>query len=242
MNRKKQVILAVTAAALLVALALTAGSRDDREPTVQVLIAKNNIAAGSTLRTGDLTMVDLPSRLMVSGYLTDTQAAIGRSVDRSLQEGQLIDRNWLHEDPYGIAYPDARPDGRLFALRLQPEQANGFWIASGNRVDIHLIPKGEAIEGLPDLLPNIRILSLIGNGKEEGNGAAASVLPAPSASGSALVCLDVNTAQARVLAQAESRYILKLVPLNEPLDVLANSSDDEPPMEASALHGNAILG
>lgn len=241
MNRKKQVILAMTAAALLVALVLTAGLRDTREPTVQVLTTKSRIAAGSTLKASDLTLVDLPNRLMISGYLTDPQAAIGRSVDRGLQPGQLIDRSWLHENPNGIVYPDARPDGRLYSLRLLPEQANGFWIASGNRVDIHLMPKGEAIEGLPDLLPGIRILSLIGTGKDEGSSAAASVLPGPSASGSALVCLDVNTAQAHVLAQAETRYVIKLVPVNEPTDITGRLSVIELPMEASASSGIAKM-
>jgi len=236
MNRKKQVILALAAAVLLVALALTAGLRDSGESMVQVLTTRNRITAGSALKADDLVLVDLPSRLMISSYLMDPKAVIGQSVDRDLQQGQLIDRSWLHEDPNGIAYPDARPDGRLYSLRLQPEQANGFWIATGNRVDIHLIPKGEAIEGLPDLLPGIRILSLIGSGKNEDSGAAASVLPGPSSSGSALVCLDVNTAQARVLAQAETRYVIKLVPLNEPMIMIGNPSESEPPLEASAIH------
>lgn len=242
MNRKKQFVLALAAATLLVALALLAGLRDSSEPIVQVITAKKRISAGSTLKASDLALVDLPGRLMIPSYLSDPQAAIGRSVDHDLQQGQMIDRSWLHEAPNGIAYPDARPDGRIYSLRLQPEQANGFWIAAGNRVDIHLIPKGEVIEGLPDLLPGIRILSLIGTGKDDGSSAAASVLPGPSASGSALVCLDVNTAQAHVLAQAETRYVIKLVPVNEPMDMTGQTRVHELPLEASAPSGTAKTG
>ena len=216
MNRKTQILLSVTAAVLLVGVALSAGLREREQPMVSVLTAKGTIRAGQVVTSEDLSVIELPERFRISEYVTDPEMVIGSASDRDLTAGQLIDRRWLHDRPAGVAFPDARTDGRLYTLRLQAEHANGFWLAAGNRVDVHLIPKGEPNVEIPDILPDVRILSIIGTGPAQTDRTSVDQYANPSADGSALICLDVNTAQAHVLAMAESRCIVKLVPINEP--------------------------
>lgn len=215
MNRKTQILLSATAAVLLVGVALSAGLKEREDPTVFVLAAKGTIRAGQIVKPENLMALELPEKLNTQAYVTDPEWVVGRASDRDLSEGQLIDRRWLHDRPSGIAFPDARADGRLYTLRLQAEHANGFWLAAGNRVDVHLIPKGEPNMELPEVLPDVRILSIIGSGQGQQDRASMDQLVNPSSDGSALVCLDVNTAQAHVLAMAEPRCIIKLVPINE---------------------------
>lgn len=216
MNRKKQVLMALAIAGLLVALTVAAGLKNPKEPTVSVVAVRSDIPAGTVLREDHLMSIDLPQRLLIASYLKDIKLAVGQATELDLHEGQLLDSRWLNTQPEGIAFPEAITDGRLYTLRLPAEHANGFWLAAGNRVDVHLIPKGQPSDDLPDILPGIRIASLIGTGNSEGSGTAVTVLPSTLSSGSALVCLNVNTAQARVLAMAEACCTIKLVPINEP--------------------------
>jgi len=232
MNRKKQMMLAIAAAALLVVLALSAGLRNPEEPTVAVMIVNQDVPAGSVLKAEQLKQVDIPERLMITGYIQDGLQAVGRSTDHDLSSGQIIDRKWLHDQPSGIVYPAAMSDGRLYTLRLAAEHANGFWLATGNKVDVHIIPRAESEQELPDVLAGIEIAALIGVDQEAESGAATSVLASPSSSGSALVCLHVNSAQAHALAIAESRCTIKLIPINEPSNNGRDAEETEIP-EAS---------
>lgn len=216
MNRKSQILWSVTAAALLVGVAISTGWRGQEAPMARVVAAKGTIRAGQVVTSEDLMVLELPEKFNIQEYVTDPESVIGCASDRDLSEGQMIDRRWLHDQPAGIAFPDARADGRLYTLRLPAEHANGFWIAAGNRVDIHLIPKGEPHMEIPDILPDVRILSILGSGQPPADHAPQDLYANPSTDGSAMVCLDVNTAQAHVLALAELRYIVKLVPINEP--------------------------
>ncbi len=218
MNRKKQIIWSAVAALLLVGVAYSTGLRPPDEPTRSVLAAKRAVRAGQVLAQEDFIAVKLPVKFVIDEYVTDPDVVIGAVTDRELSPGQLIDNRWLNTRPDGVAYPDGRTDGRLYTLRLQAEQANGFWLAAGNRVDVHLIPRGEPLEDLPDILPNVRVLAMIGLDQPSSQNGALSGAPAPLAGGTALVCLDVNTAQARVLARAEPCCVIKLVPINEPED------------------------
>lgn len=241
MNRKKQILLAMVTAAVLVAMTLIAGLRNPEEPTTTVVSAKIDVPAGTVILPSHLDLVELPQRLMTSGYLKETVLAVGQSTDRDLKSGQLLDSRWLHGRPEGIVFPEAAADGRLYTLRLPAEHANGFWLAAGNLVDIHLIPKGDPSPEIPDLLPDIRIASLIGTGQQEGSGSAVSVLPGPASTGNALVCLNVNSAQAHLLAQAETRCIIKLVPVNEP-PVRSNGKKSPDILEASYPSSQARFG
>lgn len=220
MTRKKQLILAMLLAVLLVGLALTAGISRPREAVTAIVSLRRAVKAGTVLGLDDLTLVSLPDRLVDSAYLRLMTDAVGRAPIHDLSAGQLVLRGWLRERPDGVAYPDAAAGSRLYTLNLRPEQANGFWLAAGNRVDVHLIPRGDGLSRnvsamLPEMLPGVRIAALIGGSEPSGS----SVLASGQSTGLPLVCLAVSAAEARILALAEPSYLIKLVPLNEPLGV-----------------------
>jgi Flp pilus assembly protein CpaB len=216
MKRKKQILLALAISGVLIALTLTAGMRRPNQEFASVVSIKTEVPAGMVILPEHLTMTRLPKELITTGYLTDIASVVGQSTDCTLYTGQLIDKRWLHQRSTGIVYPDAESDGRLYTLRLPAEHANGFWLAAGNIVDVHLIPKIKPAEEIPEILPGVRIASLIGTGKEQTAGTSSPVIAGSSSTGPTLICLNVNTAQARALAIAETMCTIKLVPVNEP--------------------------
>ena len=217
MQRKKQILLALFISSVLVAISLSASLRKPQESYISVVSLKAEVPAGTIILQEHLTIVQLPEKLNISAYLNDIKSVAGQSTDRALHTGQLLDRRWLNAQPNGIIYPEAITDGRLYTLRLAAENANGFWLAAGNVVDVHLIPKKAPSEEVPDILPNVRIVSLIGAGREQLAGSASAVVSGSSSSNLPLICLSVNTSQARALAIAETMCTIKLVPVNEPL-------------------------
>ena len=246
MTRRKQLTFAFTLAGLLVALALAIGLGRPRPATICVVSIRRAVPAGTALNLDDLALVDLPVGLATPAYLDSQSDAVGMAPLHDLHAGQLLERGWLREHPAGIAYPDAAPAARLYTLKLKPEQANGFWLAVGNRVDVHLVPRSDAsIRNdalLPDMLPAIKIAALIG---ADGDAAHALSVVGGQTDASPLVCLAVSATEARVLALAEASCTIKLVPLNEPVsesesvshpvsERLGEATDEMPAVSARA--------
>lgn len=228
MKRKKQILLALAISGTLIALSLTAGMRKPNQEFISVVSIKTEVPAGMVILPEHLTIVRLPKELVIVGYLTDIASAVGQSTDSVLYAGQLIDKRSLHQRSTGIMYPDAEEDGRLYTLRLPAEHANGFWLAAGNIVDVHLIPKIKPAEEIPEVLPGVRIASLIGTGKDQTAGTPSPVIAGSSSTGPTLICLNVNTAQARALAIAETMCTIKLVPVNEPAQTFLRTDRSRP--------------
>ena len=78
----------------------------------RVVAAKGTIRAGQVVTSEDLMVLELPEKFNIQEYVTDPESVIGCASDRDLSEGQMIDRRWLHDQPAGIAFPDARADDR----------------------------------------------------------------------------------------------------------------------------------
>ncbi len=242
MTRRRQLLLALTLAGLLVALALTAGFGRPRQTLTGVVALRRDCPAGAILTADDLMQVDLPAELIHPGYLTTLGDAVGKAAVHDLHAAQLLERDWLRDRPAGIAYPDAESGGRLYTLSLRPEQANGFWLAAGNRVDVHLVPRSDKMTasgssgGLPGMLPAVRITALLGGSGRTGNsgpaGTSFSGMSGQVTDGT-LICLAVSAAEARILALAEASCTIRLVPLNEP----AASGDEGIRRESGGSNG-----
>lgn len=242
MTRRRQLMFALTLAGLLVALALTAGFGRPRQPLNGVIALRRDCPAGALLTADDLMRVELPAELIHPGYLTTLGDAVGKAAVHDLHAAQLLERDWLRDRPAGIAYPDAESGGRLYTLSLRPEQANGFWLAAGNRVDVHLVPRNDKTAangssgGIPGMLPAVRIAALLGGSGSTGNSGPAGTSfsgMAGQATDGPLICLAVSAAEARILALAEASCTIRLVPLNEP----TASGDEEIRRESGSSTG-----
>ncbi len=217
MTKRKQLLAAAGLAALLVSIAVIVGLGRPSLETVEVIALNNDITAGKILEAADLRIVQLPLDSAVDSVAKTPEEVIGKAALHSLYAGQILHQQWLRHQPAGIAYPDAAMDSRLYTLKLPPENANGFWLAAGNLVDVHLVQRGSTAEAansmLPEMLPSLKIVALLDN-RADANLAAGA--PGGQAS-EPLVCLAVKAAEARILAMAEAACLIKLVPLNEPL-------------------------
>jgi hypothetical protein len=112
---------------VLVLAAVLIGAKDvsGAQHTRRVLALTRDLAAGATLRTGDLTHVDV--RLPSNGvYLADQDKAVGRQLNRPLGKGELIPANAL-----------ARPaESTTISIPLQARDAPQ--LRRGERVEIWL--------------------------------------------------------------------------------------------------------
>ncbi len=214
--------MAVALAALLVTLSVIIGKGRPDPATTEIVVMRHDLTAGSILQPEDLKTIEIQAEAVSASALRTVDSAVGKALLHPLAAGQVVHDNWLRAQPAGIAYPDAAPGCRLYTLRLQAENANGFWLAAGNLVDIHLVSRGSSnVNGddnfssmLPEMLPAIKVTAIL---KKDDNDSNSISAVAGQQADAPLVCLAVSAAEARILAIAEASCLIKLVPVNDPV-------------------------
>ncbi len=210
MRKTKQVILAMILTVSLCGLAWIAGSGKSKVQMINAVIAKKTIPAGSQIAIEELDLILLPASAVADFYLSDINQAIGQWTSVSLSAGELINSKWLSQSASGLRYPDPGPGRRLLTIDLDPADANGYWLAAGNCVDLYLIPKNRTEATDLQILENIRIMAVLnGSQKSEGN-------IATSNNSRQMLCLDLNVEQARFISGASGLYDIRLSAINEP--------------------------
>jgi Flp pilus assembly protein CpaB len=209
MRRNKQIILTILITLALLALAWFAGQGRTVTKKVLAVAARCDIPAGCQISADQLTEVEIPAEILSGSYLQDIAAITGQWTTLPVLAGELISSPRLARSAAGLIYPDPGPGRRLLTLELKAADANGFWLAAGNHVDLYLIPRNR--ESIADLqvLENIRIMAIL-------SGAGQSTGLSQSSSGrDALICLDLNLEQARMINGAVGLYDIRLTAINE---------------------------
>lgn len=209
MRRHKQILLTIFITLAMMALAWSAGQSRDREPLALAVAAQCDIPAGCQISADQLMLIRIPADLKADCYLTDITDAAGQWSAAPLQKGELISRQRLARSAVGLTYPDPGPGRRLLTIKLDSADANGFWLAAGNRVDIFLIPHNRDSIGEIQILENVRIMDII-SGETGKTG-----LAQPASGSDTLLCLDLNIDQARLISGAQGLYDLRLAAINE---------------------------
>jgi len=135
---------------------------------------------------------------------------VGLHAAVDLFAGETIQAGRLTEETTGTAHPGSGPGRRIYALALRAEDACGWWLSEGSLVDVQLLatdPEG----GLSrDVLADVRVAGvmdakghLIATGTQSGEAAPA------------ILCLDVDAAQAERLAETEIDGRIKVIIVNE---------------------------
>lgn len=212
MRRYKQVLLTIFITLAMIIMAWYAGKGRVREPMTLVVAARCDIPAGCQITADQLIQIQIPAKLKADCYLTEITEVAGQWTANSLQEGELVSTQRLARIAVGLAYPDPGPGRRLLTIKLEAADANGFWLAAGNRVDIYLIPHNRESNISIQVLENIRIMDII------GSESAAGGIAQPSAGEDALICLDLDMVQARLISGAQGLYDLRLAAVNEAAD------------------------
>lgn len=209
MQRTKQILLTLAATVILAGLSWLAGASRPQVEWTSVAVARRDIPAGASLAAEDVTTVRIPAESVHSEWLMDPEAAVGLWTPTGLAEGEILHTRRLNDQPEGIQYPGPGPGRRMMTLRLDRASANGYWLAAGCRVDLHLVPRGAVNEPV-QVLKNIAVLRVL-DGSAQGSSA---VLASPQG-GDLLLCLDLSAAEAALLAYADIHYSIRLAVVNE---------------------------
>ena len=211
MRRKKQIILTIALTAVLMSLAVIAGSQKTAEDYVRVVAVKADIAAGSQIQAEQLAFVMIPSSLKIQGYVESPEAVEGLWTSVVLTAGELINKNRLTESAAGIAYPNPGPGRRLLTIKLDSADAVGYWLTAGSLVDLFLVPRGRELESAIQIMEKVRIMAII----DEGTGAAVSGFAAAAPTAGRLLCLDLNDQQVYLIISLQGTHDIRLAAINE---------------------------
>lgn len=211
MRRSRQILLTILITGALLALAWTAGSVRNEIKMASAVIVNCDISAGGRITADQLSIVQMPADMLADCYITDPVKAIGLWTSVEMHSGELISSRQLTIRAAGLQYSDPGPGRRLLTIKLEPSDANGFWLGAGSRIDIYLIPRSREDITEIQTLENIRVMAVL----ESATGEPIADNVTKSASGDKLLCLDINSDQARLLSSAPGEYDIRLAVINE---------------------------
>lgn len=214
MRRSRQIILTVVLTVTLIGVAWYAGRGRLKTPVTTILVTKHAVVAGSQLTAADLKTVTIAADLLIEGYLSDPGLADGKWTPVDLSAGEILNQSRLTQMPSGLVYPDVEPGRRLMTIELPPADANGFWLTSGSRVDLYLIPRSSDQANGMVILEKIKIIALL-NGSA---GPSDPLMQGQSGSSAPLICLDLSPDQAELIAQCSGLYDIKLAVICQAAD------------------------
>ena len=209
MRKNQQILFSLLLTLLLVGLAFWAGQGKQPPPPMTVVRLREAVASGTQLTDQQLELVSLPASEALTGHVQSLQQATGSWTTMPLAQGSLLLPEQLTAVAAGVIYDAPAPGRRLMSVELRPGDANGLFLAPGNRVDLHLVPKAVRPDLLTALIPDIRVVAVLdatGQPLKNLNGRPNST---------ALLCLDLDTQQASQLAEALSRSFIRVAVRNE---------------------------
>ena len=150
----------IAAACAALAVLLTAAALRPASPDlVEVVLAADDLPAGSTLGVDDLALGTLPAAHLAPGALVSVDDATGRTIAAGISAGEVITRSrlvdtgpradGLHTVPVRLADPQAADllhPGAVIDLVLASGDATGRVIAEGAQVVT--VPRSPATAGL----------------------------------------------------------------------------------------------
>lgn len=211
MTRRRQVLVALLAAAALLSVSYLALRPAAAASGVEVPVCAEDVPAGTRIEAAMLTTVRVPEDAIPDGAVREAVAAVGLRTPVLLRKGEMLSESRLSADALGIGHPGAGPGRRIAAVSLSTDEAAGWWLSEGSMVDVHLLFPDDGGGAAHDVLAGIRVAAVMdakGNRIGEGNEAGA-----PS-----VLCLDVDEAQAARLAEAELGGRIRVTIVNEAME------------------------
>jgi pilus assembly protein CpaB len=241
MNKARIAVLTIALGAGAVAAYLASGSDDKPPPqpaaelsTVDVLIAKNDIGLGQTIKPEDLQWQVWPASAASGSFIRRSDRAdainqLSRSIARTpLAAGEPIrDQKLVRADGSGFMAAILPGGMRAISTEISPETGAGGFILPNDRVDVILSKRDKNPDrnGGPDIinseiiLSNVRVLAIDQTPKEKDG---QNVVVGKT------VTLELKPEQAETLARARQAGTLSLA-LRSIVDASAtdNRSDEQ---------------
>jgi pilus assembly protein CpaB len=188
-NNRALLLLALAAglvAAVLVFVAVQSSDDDSVATTAPagdvtaVVVASQNISAGSQITAEMVKVVDVPTTLLATNAITDSAVAVGQTARFPISEGQQLVTSAFgaQSEEDGLAY--VVPKGmRAMALSVEEVTAVGGLLRPGDRVDVIAVFDSERnilelltgpVESRPTtsvtVLQNVEILAIAQDAQE----------------------------------------------------------------------------
>lgn len=211
MRKRNQIILALLLAAVLLATFWIAGRSWAKPETQAVVVAKTDLMPGHVVAAADIALVNLPMDCPVGHCYTQVRQVIGETVSKPMRTDEIIQSHRMGRAA-GLTYPSGGKDRRLLTVELSPAQANGGWLAAGNRADLYLLP-GKNQSQAPICVEQVQIAAVLSPHRQSGSEKEASVMS------NITVCLD--------LSRMEADRVVSLLPTCQVYLSMVNGSDTE---------------
>ncbi len=216
MNRTRLLFIGVVALGLgallssMVYKRLQSRTAAPQKPSVDVVVAANDLQVGSKLEDRDLKVVNWPAEGLPDGVIHQKARAIGRGVLQPISKGEFILTNKLADkDVAGL--PALIPPGmRAVSVRVNDVIAVAGFVLPGTRVDVLLTgnPGAGGDSVTTTVLSNVAVLAT--GQKLERNAAG-------EPQNSAVITLLVSPEAAQKLTLASQQGRIQLA-LRNPLD------------------------
>ncbi|MBW7962452.1 Flp pilus assembly protein CpaB [Bradyrhizobium sp. BR 10261] len=223
MNRARIVVLTVAICAGGIAAYLASGSDSApppaapvaQLPTTDVLVAKNDIGLGQTLKPDDVQWQTWPTATASATFIRrnerpDGATQVTGSIARApfIQGEPIRDQKLVKADGSGFMAAILPSGKRAISTEITPETGAGGFILPNDRVDVLLTrrlknpdPSGQDIVTSEILLTNVRVLAIDQAPKEkEGQNAVVGKT----------VTLELDSAQTRMLSSGRQAGTLSL--------------------------------
>lgn len=137
-------------------------------PTVDVVVASQDISPGTRI-TGDMLEIStLPNNGVIAGAILEKTAAVGLVTRYPLAKGEQFSAGKLGQTAGTKTFADVVPDGkRAVSVTVDEKTSVGGLIVAGDHVDVIVIGKSKsadaALDGLPasfTLLQDVEVLSV----------------------------------------------------------------------------------
>jgi pilus assembly protein CpaB len=224
--------LAVLAAALAFA-GLNAfgggGGSGSLGPDVRVVVAAQDIAAGTKISGDMLTVSAVPRGLLIDGAIADPKLAAGLTALYPVAKNDQISAAKLGQTAKQLGFPGTIPDGkRAVSLPVSETTGVGGLIVAGDYVDITVVTGGAGggnVKAATTLLQHVLVLSVAQNAAKPVARVDANGTPVPGAgtfttdstdpdakAKSVTVAVDPKDVPLLALAQDEGTIYLSLRP------------------------------
>ena len=187
-------------------------------PEIEILVARDAIAAGTRLAPELLQWQRWPADLLSPGYITAEATpeglnAFGNSAARGpLAAGEPIVRDKLREGGNSLSFMLERGT-RAVSVAVDAKSASGGFIVPGDRVDVMLTSMSGGTQSSRTIVANARVLAINADLGLAAEGESAE----QQLFSSALATLELSPAQAELVVNASIGGILSLVlrPMDE---------------------------
>ena len=209
--------------AVLVYKNLQAKSSGNSEPTIDVIVAANDLQVGARVEEHDIKIIRIPISDLPPGAPRRRSDVVGHGVITPITKGQFILPTQLAAENAGAGLPSLIPPGmRAVSVRVNDVVSVAGFVTPGTRVDVLLTgtPQGSE-QQTTTVLQNIAVLAS-GHTLERTSTGEAQNTPVIT------LLVSPDDAQRLTLAQSEGHIQLSL---RNPLDT---RSDD---VQASGVRG-----